>query len=48
MNQKFDLVDEQFDSLTKVVLDIKGLIENSTEHLQERVTRVEETVGIGK
>ena len=34
--------------LTKVVLDIKGTIENDTAQLKHRVTRVEDTIGIGE
>ena len=48
VGRRFDRMDEQFDSLTKVVLDIKDMIESDTTQLKERVTRVEETIGIGK
>ncbi len=48
VGRQFDRMDEQFDSLTKVVLDIKDMIESDTTQLKERVTRVEETIGIGK
>jgi len=48
VEKRFDRMDEQFDSLTKVVLDIKDMIESDTTQLKERVTRIEETIGIGK
>ena len=48
VDKQFDRVHEQFDSLSKVVLDIKGLIENDTTQMKDRVTRIEETIGIGK
>ncbi len=48
VGRRFDRMDEQFDSLTQVVLGIKDMIESDTTQLKERVTRVEETIGIGK
>ena len=41
MNQKFDLVFTGID-------EIKSLIQNEVRDLKSRVTRVEETIGIGK
>ena len=41
MNQKFDLVFTGID-------EIKSLIQNEVGDLKSRVTRVEETIGIGK
>ena len=48
VDKKFDEVNENLGSLTKVVLGIRDTIENDGRKTKERITRIEETVGISE
>lgn len=55
MNQKFEAVDEkfegvnqQFDRVFTGIDEIKDLLVTEVGQVKERVTRIEETIGIGR